>query len=71
MALGMEVGLSPGDFVLDGDPAPRKRGTAPLFDHVYCAKTAGWIKMPLGTEVGLGRGPRSDFFTPAVPVTLC
>jgi len=22
MALGVEVGLSPGDFVLDGDPAP-------------------------------------------------
>jgi len=22
MVLGMEVGLSPGDFVLDGDPAP-------------------------------------------------
>ena len=23
---------------------------------VYCGQTAGWIKMPLGTEVGLGRG---------------
>ena len=22
MQIGMEVGLSPGDFVLDGDPAP-------------------------------------------------
>jgi len=22
MPLGMEVGLSPGDFVLDGDPGP-------------------------------------------------
>ena len=22
MPLGMEIGLSPGDFVLDGDPAP-------------------------------------------------
>ena len=32
MALGMEVGLSPGDFVLDGDPAPYpKRGGAPDF----------------------------------------
>jgi len=33
--LGMEVGLGPGDFVLDGDPAPpRKKGTAlnhPIF----------------------------------------
>jgi len=23
---------------------------------VYCGQTAGWIKMPLGTEVGLGSG---------------
>jgi len=28
MALSMEVGLGPGEFVLDGDPAtPRKYGT--------------------------------------------
>ena len=31
MPLGMDVGLSPGDFVLDGDPVPSpKRGGAPL-----------------------------------------
>jgi len=31
MPLGMEVGLSSGDFVLDGDPAPLPyRGTVPL-----------------------------------------
>ena len=31
MALGMEVGLSPGDFLLHGDPAPLpKRGSSPL-----------------------------------------
>jgi len=30
MPLGMEVGLSPGDFVLDGDPAPLlKKGAEP------------------------------------------
>jgi len=23
---------------------------------VYCSRTVGWIKMPLGTEVGLGPG---------------
>jgi len=23
---------------------------------VYCGQTVGWIKMPLGTEVGLGLG---------------
>jgi len=26
MPLGMEVGLSPGNFVLDGDPAPPQKG---------------------------------------------
>jgi len=30
MPLGMEEGLGPGDFVLDGDPAPLpKKGTEP------------------------------------------
>ena len=24
--------------------------------HVYCGQTAKWIKMPLGTEIGLGLG---------------
>jgi len=51
MALGMEVGLGSGDFVLDGDPVP-----PPNFRHVYCDRTVGWIMMPLGTEVGLGPG---------------
>jgi len=57
----MEVGLSPGDFLLDGDaaPLPKKEaepgGGAPQFSaHVYCGQTAGWIKMVLGMEVGLG-----------------
>ena len=35
-------------------PSP-KRGQSPQFlAHVYCGQTAGWIKMPLGMEVGLG-----------------
>jgi len=53
----MDVGLSPGDFVLDGEPVPppRQWGGAPNFAaHVYCGQTAGWIKMPLRMEVGLG-----------------
>ena len=29
--LGSEVGLGPGDVVLDGDPVPPKRGRAPSF----------------------------------------
>ena len=34
---------------------PQNRGTAPQFSaHVYCGQTAGWMKMPLGTEVNLG-----------------
>jgi len=49
---GMEGGLGPGDFVLDGAPAPPKRGHS----HGYCGQMAGWIKMPLGMEVGLGQG---------------
>jgi len=51
-----EVGLVPGDFVLDGDSAPlsQKGGGAPKFSaHFYCGQTAGCIKMPLGTDVGL------------------
>jgi len=48
MTLHMEVGLSPGDFVLDVDPAPSpKRGGAPKFSaNVRCDQTAGWTKMP-------------------------
>jgi len=39
-------------------PRSPQNGTAPtqFSVHVYCGKTAGWIKMPLGTEVGLGPG---------------
>jgi len=49
-----------GHIVLNGDPAhphppPKKKwGTAPIFGRVYCGQAAGWINMPLGTEVGLG-----------------
>ena len=68
MPLGMEVGLGPGDFVLDGDPAPLpKNGVEPppqFSAHVYCGQTAGWIKIPLGMEVGFGPG---DFVLDGVP----
>jgi len=57
MPLGMDVGLSPGDFVLDGDPVfpPQQRGGAPFqfSAYFYSAQTAGCIKVPLGMEVGL------------------
>jgi len=41
MSLGTEVGLGPGDIVLDGDPdSPTERGTAvPHFSaHVCCSE---------------------------------
>ena len=55
---GTEVGLSLGDIVLDGDPSPPPlKGHNPQCSaYVYCDQTAGWIKMPLSTEVGLGPG---------------
>jgi len=60
MLLGMDVGLGQGDFVFDGDPGtPRKKGTPTSIQflaHVYCGETAGWIKVPLGTEVNVGPG---------------
>jgi len=62
MPLGMEVGLGPGDFVLDVDPAvpPQKwwgPSPSPQFSaHFYCGQTAACIKMPLGMEVGLSPG---------------
>jgi len=37
-------------------PLPQ-RGTDPQFSpHICCGQMAGWIKMPLGMEVGLGPG---------------
>jgi len=64
MTLGTDVGLRPGDFVLDGDsaPLPKNGGNhSPQSSAlVYCSQTAAWIKMPLCTEVG-----------PAVYATLC
>ena len=58
MPLGMEVGLSPGDFVLGGDPAsPPLKGHSPQFlFNVRCGQTTGWMKTPLGTEVDLVPG---------------
>jgi len=63
MALGMQR-FGPGHIVLEGDQTspPQKWGTPPppqFSAHVYCVpsgQTAGWIKMALGMEVGLGPG---------------
>jgi len=48
----------PGHIVLDGDPAsPPPKVHSPQFSaHICCGQMAGWIKMPLGMEIGLGPG---------------
>jgi len=66
----MEVDLGPGDFVLDGDPAPPpQRGTAPtqFSTHICCGQMAAWIKMPLGMELGLSPGDFVLDGDPALP----
>jgi len=45
------------NFVVDGDPAaPPQKGTAPNFRRmsIVVKRLHIWIKMSLGTEVGLG-----------------
>jgi len=59
----------PGDIVLDGDSATPRKGAQqprPLLAYVYCGQTAGWIKIPLGTDIGLGLGDVLDV-DPAPP----
>jgi len=59
MALDMEV-MGRGHIVLNVDAAPlpsTKKGQTPKFwAHFYCGQIAGYIKMPLGMEVGLSPG---------------
>jgi len=75
MPLSREVGLGQGDIVLDGDPASPQKGIQSSFSqkgtqlpqfsaYVYCGETAGWTKMSLGMEVGLGPG---DFVLDGAP----
>ena len=62
MPIGMEVGLSPGELVLDGNPPKREQSCdfqpmsllAQLSAHVCSDQMAGCIRIPLGMEVGLG-----------------
>ena len=59
MSLGMELGLDPGDSVLDGDSIapPQKGGGPPKFSaRVYCDQTTGWMKLILRMVVGLSPG---------------
>jgi len=44
-------------YLLTQLPHPERGTAAPDFSaKVHCGQTAGWIKMPLGTQVGLGLG---------------
>ena len=44
MPLGVEVGLGPGDFVLDGDPAPLpKKGAEPPNFRTCLLWPNGWM----------------------------
>jgi len=59
MALGMEVRLSPGNFMLHAGPSPSpKKGRSPPFFGLCLLRpnASAWIKMQLGTEVGFGSG---------------
>jgi len=62
MPLGRKVGLDPSHIVLDGDwgvlgthiHLHKKGAQPPIFGPcLLCPNGAGWIKMPLGMEVGL------------------
>ena len=37
-------------------PSPQGHSPPQFSAHICCGQTAGWIKMPLGMEVGLGLG---------------
>jgi len=70
MPLGVEVGLGPGDFVLNGNSAHSspEGDRAPKFSaHVYCGQIAGYIKIVVGMEVGLIPG---DFMLDGDPAFL-
>jgi len=65
--LGVEIGLSPSQLVLDGDPAFPKGAQPPILAHFCYGRTAGWIKTPLGTEVDFDSGDIVLHGKPAPP----
>ena len=72
MPLGTEVDLGPGDFVLDGDPAPLpKKGAKPPNCRLI-STVAKWLdasrwQLVIGMEVGLGPGHNVLDGNPAPP----
>jgi len=71
MPLGMELGLSPGDYVRwrPRSALPKKGGRPPpqFSAHFYCGQTAACINLPLDMEVGLCPG---DFVLDGDPAPL-
>jgi len=56
MPLGVEVGLGPGDTVLDGDPAPsteRSATTSQFSAHVYCGQTVARLSNCVKIRAGV------------------
>jgi len=64
MSLGTEVGVGPGDTVLDGDPAPH------FSAHDHCGQMAGGIKMLLGSWYRGILGP-GDIMLDGDPAPSC
>ena len=57
MKLGMKLGLGLVHMCQMGTPTSPKKLHSPQFSsHVRCGEMAGWIKMPLGMEAGIGPG---------------
>ena len=64
MPFGMQICLGPSSILLEGDTAPPKKGAqqkgtaAPphFLTDVYCGQTAVCIRIPVGTDAGLGSG---------------
>jgi len=69
MPLGMEVGLSTGDFVLDGDPAPTPKGAElhPIFGPRLLWPNGCMDQDATCTEVYLGRRDMVFDVDPATP----
>jgi len=68
MPLGKDVGLGPGDIVLDGEPSlpPKGAQQPPIFGPCNVAK-----RLPLGREVDLGPGDNVFDWNPAPPKGHC
>ena len=50
-----------------GTAPPKGHSSPPFSAHVYCGQTTPWIKMPVGTKVGLGPGDTVLDGDPAPP----